>query len=480
MNTNRHQQGSMLILVLLLGSILVLALGALFSLTEFNSRVTVRANDRELAFRIAEAGIEYYRWHLAHAPSDYRDGTNQPGPYVHNYYDKSGALIGTFSLDITAPPVGSTIVKIRSTGTIAGLTNLSKIVEVKLAKPSFAKYAIVTNDNARFGVGTEIFGPIHSNGGIRFDGIAHNIVTSAVANYDDPDHTGANEFGVHTHVDPVDPLPPAAVPNRPDVFVAGRTFPVPAVDFANITSTLSQIKAAAIASGSYSGPSGAQGYEIVLKTNDVFDLYRVNTLVAAPSNCTNIQNQTGWGTWSVNTRTLLNGNKPIPANGLIFLEDNVWVRGTISSARVTIASGRFPVNPSTYSSITVNSDLAYTNYDGQDALSLISQNDINIGMVSDDDLRIDGALVAQNGRVGRYYYRPPGGGQNRCSPYHVRTTLTTFGMIGSYIRYGFAYTDNTGYTNRTLNYDTNLLYAPPPSFPSTSDGYQQISWQEIK
>jgi len=61
---------------------------------------------------IAEAGIEYYRWHLNHAPKDYYDGTNQPGLYIHNFYDRLGNLIGTFNLEITPPPVGSTIVKV--------------------------------------------------------------------------------------------------------------------------------------------------------------------------------------------------------------------------------------------------------------------------------------------------------------------------------------------------------------------------------
>ena len=174
------------------------------------------------------------------------------------------------------------------------------------------------------------------------------------------------------------------------------------------------------------------------------------------------------------------GNFLIPVNGLIFFEDNVWVDGTINTARAIVASGRFPENPSKYSHITVNNDLRYTNYDSTDTLGLIAQGNINVGLVSEDDLRIDAALFAQNGRVGRYYYRPPSGGQNRCSPYHIRDTITVYGMIASNQRYGFAYTDGTGYQTRNLIYDANLLYAPPPSFPLTSDNYEQIYWDEDK
>lgn len=475
----KNQQGQLSLMVLIFGSLAIVILSGFILWADLNLKSAYRTNDRASAFRIAEAGIEYYRWHLAHAATDFQDGTGQPGPYTHDYYDKNGNLIGQFILEITPPPTGSTLVTIRSTGQVAHDTSIQKTIEVRLAKPSFARYAAVLNDNVRFGAGTEVFGEIHSNGGVRFDGLAHNIVTSAIASYDDPDHSGGNEFGVHTHVTPTDPLPPGTPPTRNDVFLAGRNFPVPAVDFAGLTQSLSQISADAQASGFFRGPSGAGGYEVVLRTDDTFDLYRVNTLTTPPSGCTNYLSQTGWGTWSVATRTLL-GNYAIPANGLAFFDDHVWVRGQINSAKITIAAGRFPSSAATWRSIAVTGDILYTNYDGTDTISLISQNNINIGMVSDTDLRIDAALIAQNGRVGRYYYQAPGGGSNRCNPYHTRTVITSYGMIGSSLRYGFAYTDNTGYITRNLLYDANLLYMPPPSFPLTSDNYDQIFWSEVK
>jgi hypothetical protein len=268
------------------------------------------------------------------------------------------------------------------------------------------------------------------------------------------------------------------VPTRQDVFVAGRQFPVPAADFVGITNDLSQIRAAAQVSGRYFAPSGSQGYQLILRTNDTFDLYRVTGQTAAPNNCSNVNNQTGWGTWSISNRTLL-GNYAIPANGLIFVEDNVWVEGQIQSARVTIASGRFPDNPTTRSNIIVNNDLRYSAYDGTDVIGLIAQGNITTGLVSDTDLRIDAALIAQNGRVGRFYYQPPGGSQSRCSPHHVKTQLTLYGMIGTNQRYGYAYTDGSGYQNRDITYDANMLYAPPPSFPLTSDQYEILSWEEL-
>jgi hypothetical protein len=341
---------------------------------------------------------------------------------------------------------------------------------------------MAANDFMRFGAGTEVQGPIHSNSGIRFDGLAHNVVTSAVASYDDPDHIGGNEFGVHTHVNAPPSsgvnddfrsaeAPPSAVAARPDVFMTGRQFPVPTVDFTGFTADISTMRTQAIALGFYRAGSGGLGYHIVLRTSDTFDLYLVNSLKAPPWGC--YDSAAGWGTWSINTETLIN-NYLLPANGLIFLEDNIFVDGQINTARVTIVAAVFPDNAAQRKNIIVNSDLLYTNYDGQDVISLIAQNNINVGLYSLDTFRIDAALIAQNGRAGRFYYN------SDCGSSYVRQSLTLYGMIASNKRYGFSYTNNTGYHTRNLIYDTRLLYSPPPSFPLTSDQYVILSWGEVQ
>ncbi len=481
----KKNKGSLMIQAIVFGSIAVVMIGALISWAGVNIKAGKVSMYREQALQIAEAGVDYYRWHLAHAPNDFQDGTGLPGPYIHDFHNKDGIKIGEYSLEIIPPPVGSTLVVIRSTGTIIEDPTVSRTIETRLAIPSLARYAIASNSDIRFGEGTEVFGPIHSNGGIRFDGIAHNLVTSSREDYNDPDHTGGNEFGVHTHVNPPpgsgvnntfrpNEAPPNTIPSRPDVFVAGRLFPVPAIDFLGFTTDLAQIKSDAQSSGRYFGSSGALGYRILLRTDDTFDLYRVNQLTSAGGSCT--ETTTGWGTWSIRTtggsQTFL-ANYAIPANGLIFVEDHVWVEGQINSARVTIAAGRFPDNATTRPNIMVNNNLLYTNYDGQDVISLIAQGNINTGLSSANNLRVDAALVAQNGRVGRYYY------SSSCGTGYTRNSITLYGMIASNQRYGFAYTDGTGYSQRDIIYDANLLYAPPPSFPLTSDQYQIVSWKEL-
>ncbi|MFT5179783.1 MAG: hypothetical protein ACI9GH_000639 [Candidatus Paceibacteria bacterium] len=475
-----YQKNSGLVLVnsIVFASIAIIMITGIVAWLGSTIETARRVAVSEQAFQIAEAGVDYYRWHLAHDADDYQDGTGVTGPYVHEFTDSDGVRIGEFSLDITPPPIGSTLVVIESTGVVDEWPQYSRTIQTQLAIPSFAKYAFVADSDMRFGEGTEVFGPIHTNGGIRFDGLAHNLVSSSRSDYDDPDHSGDNEFGVHTHDSPTDPLPPSTVPDRFDIFEAGRQFPVPAVDFDGLLLDLANIKTDAEADGHSFAASGSLGYRIVLKTDDTFDLYRVTSLVNPDWSCTN-PGQSGWGSWSIQNDTLI-ANYDNPNNGLIFLEDHVWVEGQIDSARITIAAGRFPDVPSTRRSITINTNLLYTNYDGQDTISLIAQDNINIGLVSDDTFRIDAALIAQNGRVGRYYYRPNFWWYPGCTPNHSRNTVTLYGMIGTKNRYGFAYTDGNGYDTRNIIYDANLLYAPPPNFPLTSEQYETISWEEIE
>jgi type II secretory pathway pseudopilin PulG len=476
-----RKRGMILINALVFAVVAVTVTTALVNWGATTLKNSKQLSSREQAFQIAEAGIDYYRWHLAHNQTDYTDGnaTTTTGPFVHDFKDKDGNVIGNFALTITPPPVGSTVVKIKSKGSINDGSGVVRSIEAKLAIPSLAKYAVAANDVMRFGEGTEVFGPIHSNNGIRFDGLAHNIISSSKDKYIDPDNGNSYRFGVYTTVGTDDPNPPAAVPSRPDVFMAGRQFPLQTFDFSGMTTDLSQMKTSAQTDGKYFAASGAQGYHVKFKTNDTFDLYKVTAIVTPGNKCTNGLNQTNWGSWSINTETFV-ANYPNPNNGIIFLEDNVWVDGQINTARITLAAGKFPDNVSTRKSITINNDLLYSNYDGSDVISLIAQDNINVGLISDDTLRIDAALVAQNGRAGRYYYSNSGNNSNSCQNYHVRNSITLYGMIATNLRYGFAYTDGTGYQDRNIVYDSNLLYAPPPSFPLTSNQYSVISWEEVK
>lgn len=477
-------RGSILISTLVFTFVFLIMGMSLLGLLQQRAQLSRQRRAQLSALQIAEAGANYYRWHLAHAPTDYADGTGATGcspcgPYAHNYTDPSGGVVGQFSLLITPPPASSTVVKVKSTGWTTEQPNVKRDVAVRYGRPSWARWAIVANAAMRFGTGTEVHGPIHSNGGVRFDGVAYNTVTSAVASYTDTDLdacTSTNSLGVHTCVDPVDPLSPAPAPSRADVFTAGRQFPVPTVDFNAITVNLNTLQTDAQSSGRYINPSNKAGTHLQFLAGGGFRYRTVKTT----SNCTYGSSPpttvpTGQiveyqGNWT---------SAAIPGNGIIFIEDDAWVDGTLpAGTRVTVVAAKEPLASGT-AVIWINNDLAYAVKDGTVALGLIAQQDIRIGLYGEDDLTVDAGMIAQKGRIRREYY------PSSCSAtYYKRNSITTFGSMATNQRYGFQWVCNpgsvycSGYNLRTLNFDSKLTYSPPPSFPVSGE-YQFISWEEL-
>lgn len=225
-----------------------------------------------------------------------------------------------------------------------------------------------------------------------------------------------------------------------------------------------------------------------------YTMYKVTALQSTPNNCTNDANETGWGTWSIQVngsgtitgQSSAIGTYSFPANGVVFVEDNLWVDGQTNGVRATIAAG-FGSN-GLVPNITVNNNLTYGG--STDALGLIAQNNVSVGLLSPATLTIDAALVAENGRVGRNYYNAS------CvvnsTNYYARTTLNLLGMIVTATRYGFQWTGSayscggsigsigSGYCTRNITYDGNLLYSPPPDFPLASTQYQLASWKQLQ
>lgn len=590
----KQRPGIELVMVIILMGMLTAVGLALLQMVSSQNTLSSREVRQQQLSQIAEAGANYYRWHLAHYPSDYQDGTGSSGPYVHDFKDTTGKVIGRYELTITPPVTGSTIATVKSSAYLLTQPNARRAVTVKLGIPSLSKYAVVANTDMRFGAGTETFGAIHSNGGVHFDGIAHGLVTSAQSTYTDPDGYGTQN-GVWS------------LNSDASTFLGGKQYPVAPIDFNGITVDLAALKAlAASPSGLLLPSSGAQGYHLTLRTDDKVDIRKVVTQLRCSyrsgtgsctvgtcghkscsnnvtRSCNNNSGCTGGGICQTNTcasgaqcpsstscninnscsvdsdcpsggtcanlkdfgycsnnfntacsqdSTCGAGNSCIlssfsigtrasdqtdyqlgvalPANGVIFVPEDTWVDGTINSARVTIVAAADPIATG-QANIYVNNDLKYTNTDGQDSIGLIAQNNILTGFFSKDDLTIDAALIAQKGRVGRPFYGssfigtgqasnfqlspsgstlPNGGaGETSCRDFRKRTNLTLLGSMATNQRYGFAWTgtnlfncggglyNNSGYCNRTLNFDSNLVYSPPPSFP-TSGEYSIISFTE--
>ena len=72
---SRHTKGNILLVVMIFGtiSLTVIVVGLTGYAVSENS-ASNRKHQSEMALQIADAGINYYRWHLAHDKTDYYDG----------------------------------------------------------------------------------------------------------------------------------------------------------------------------------------------------------------------------------------------------------------------------------------------------------------------------------------------------------------------------------------------------------------------
>ena len=98
----KKDKGSILLSVFIFSSLAVTVSLGFIGWAASSLKVSKRLVYREQAFQIAEAGVDYYRWHLAHSSTDFTDGsTTSSGPFTHIFYDKDGERIGYFELEIT-------------------------------------------------------------------------------------------------------------------------------------------------------------------------------------------------------------------------------------------------------------------------------------------------------------------------------------------------------------------------------------------
>jgi len=428
------------------------------------------------ALQVAEAGIDYYKWHLNYDDEDYQDGgdwccggnsdlsledcSGVCGPYLHTYTDYDGNAIGEFSLTITPSVDGSSIFEVESAGRIYEDNGVEKTVRTRLGRRSLARYSFLSNSPIWIGENESTSGPVHSNSGIRFDGDCNAEVTSAVDEYSSDsanhDFTGT-EDGIWGGAD--------------ESCRQYWEFPATGIDFNLFTLDISNIKENAISAGLYLADSEAYGYHIEFKDDGTFDVSKVT---AVQYNVKYKDEEEG--VWKIDNEgikheTLL-GNYNIPYNGLIFVEDHIWIEGIVNG-RVTVAASNFSDNPNDYATITINKNLTYLSRNGDNVLGLLAEGDIIVPRHAPTDMIIDAVMLSQKDHVYRRVYKAS----------YKAQSLEVYGGVISYLFWTWTWVDDTGnvvdgYRQTSTIYDNDLMYNPPPFFP-TEDNFEIISWEEV-
>ncbi|PIT87042.1 MAG: hypothetical protein COU31_05140 [Candidatus Magasanikbacteria bacterium CG10_big_fil_rev_8_21_14_0_10_40_10] len=456
-NFKKDRQGNLLLFALVFGTIsFTIVITGISGYAIYENKASIYKHNREQAFQIAEAGINYYRWHLAHNKTDYYDGqgATSTGPYVHDYYDKDGNLIGYYSLNIVAPLSGSTVVTVSSTGWIKDQVNSKRTIQARLGFVSLTDYAFLSNTDVWIGDNEIIHGKFHANGGIRFDGTGDAPITSAKETYYCQAVHGS---GCNNTL-------------KPGIWGDGEPqtywdFPVPAFDFDVVTSKLADIKDGAEESGIYLTSSGLQGWRLRFDANGKVYARKVYSTTCYNGKSVEDKHFNSYcvdiDSYDENPETEYN----IPANGYIYVEDTVWVDGTVK--------GRATIGTSVGKSIIINGNILYDSKDGTNVLGLIAKQDILIPKESPNELEINAAVLAQNGSAQRYYYSGD-----------MKDEITTYGSVitngiwtWSWVTGGGSVVSGYRYTNST--YDANLTYNPPPGFPVGNE-YNLLSWEEVE
>ena len=443
----KNKKGSIFIFTLIFGAITsIMMITGVASYAIFENKASNYKHNHDLSLHIAEAGANYYRWHLAHNQTDYWDGTGgEPGPYVHEYNDKDGNLLGYFSLEIDEPPAGTGVVLVRSTGWVATQPETTRTIQVRLGFPALTDYTFLSNAGMNFSFTTEVHGTVHSNGEIRFDGLTDSWVKSAIRVYGGG---GPKSFW---------------------------DYPVPVIDFYAITGDLANIRDLSDVSETHFTSSGEEGWHIVF-TGDNFDLYKVNTRDCYYGDGRwRYKKWTGWyweGTvycYDIGTETF-QANYDIPNDGALFFEDDVWVEGVVDG-HVSLGVGRFPVQQP-YKTIFITGDITYQEKSSDDVLGIMAQGDILVPYEVPDVMEIDAAALSQFGEISRPYYIDD-----------MKDALTFFGSQISYEGGGWKWVNGwghviSGFEDTYHSYDANLKYYPPPGFP-VETSYELISWEEV-
>jgi Tfp pilus assembly protein PilX len=433
------------------------------------------------ALQVAEAGVDYYRWLLAHNGDDYKDGKNwccnnnsastpsscggKCGPYVHTYTDYNGATVGQYSILVTPPATGSTILNVESTGTVNGTESTgatSKKVTAKLGKQSLAVYSMFGNSPIWIGEDENVSGPLHSNDGIRFDGTCNALVTSGATTYDTDEANHGNN-GI-----------------KPGIWGAADadckqywSFPDLIYDFSLFTIKMNDIREQAWHHGGiYLPASGKEGYKLNFRSDGKVDIYKVNTVNSVVFIDKDDRDREKNSYEQMQNTTFIS-TQDIPANGLIFVLDDVWVQGTVNG-RVTVAASRFTSTASDFATIIINDNVLYTTLDGSKVLGLLAEGDVLVPRHAPSNLTIDAVMLSQNGHVYRRLYSTPS----------VVNSISVFGGVITNKFWTWSWVDGSnevkdGYRNTSTTYDSYLNYSPPPMFPTT-ENYTILSYTEEK
>lgn len=373
------------------------------------------------AMHMADAGLNAYLYELRRDPTFYVANPTL-GP--------TSLDDGVWTVQASATGGPGSPIDIVAVGSIPSY-DVTRTVRAEVRFPSYADYMFLSDSNISIGSEARIVGSIRANGWIENKG---TVTDNAFA--------GGSVTDTASGTDPVDGLPKGVrgskMPNQPDV------------DFSQVTTDLNAIRILADSAGTSFGSSGSKGYQVVMNGTQV-EVLKV----------------TG-GDTTGDLKTTSVGLYPVPASGVFYFNDNVWVRGTYST-KLTIASTRI---------MRINGNIEPSDETRPFTCGLIAQDNINvpswypITAVFPTDVVLQAALLSQTGTV-----------QAEMQTGVFRNSIHIKGSNAYQDQGGFVSVSGTkqvaGFRSRLYEYDRRLEVEPPPMYPRLRDGTLRVStWFE--
>jgi hypothetical protein len=487
----QKDKGGAIIMVLVFAGVFLIAVGSLMQFVLQQSISGRGKVAREQALQIAEAGLEYYKWHLANNPSSEWEGTVQ--------YDdpQSSTRMGEFTIEATANKQCDAIMHrdVTVTGTADKDTRFPRTIAARHMLPSVANYSYIFNTGVWMGSGSDTIGPVHANQGIRMDGTHNSTISSVVATWSCNSSYGCSPTQTKDGV--------WGSGSNPELW----EYPDTAINFNDMSIDFADLKARAQADGRYfpsvSGGAGTTGYHLIFKNDGTFDVYEV----------TSASYNWGWHEDYTITRdyhTIVSesfvGNYTLPSDcSLIFIEDQTWIEGVVSGKVALVVADL--VNSYDPDIILHDSIINYT--DTQiDGLSAISEHDVLVSSRSPENLTVHGVFSVPNGKFGRNHYVETAGsyygnynggyiwatdtgvgtaqdlgtftinGTNVASERSgTRWTFGIYKQTSSYPYYTYV-VQTSGFANVSNSYERALALDPPPFTPSALLVPYYSNWRE--
>ncbi len=433
-------------------AVTILLSGLLVFISSYQRRVQSETRQQQ-ALQFAEAGIYFYKWYLS---SNLDGKTDQQ---IEDFWksgivcgldtdcqktvvDGTGVVVGEYNIDISFPDATNPdTVIVTSTGWASNHTSQARTIQVRMRRPSWCEYTILSNGNISMLNNTNVWGKIHSNGTVFFDGgIAYGEVSSSVSN--------------------------GILPIDDDIYQGGTSSPIQPADFSSVQINMDYLRNKSQESGGIYLPkdSAYEGYYTEIDSGGT----EINTCKIK--------------TYDPNKYTIKNKDfkdcHTISLSGisLIFAEGNLWVEGDKlpEGKKLTMVSA--DIDAPGESDIIIyggtNATCPSPEGNGDGTLGLVSEGNILFASVNNSNIEwcVNAALMAQGGQVAMTHLT---GDSGIHSP---KVHLT--GAIISNGDFGITEEGEEYILGSNVILDLSFLYDPPPFFPK-KNFYEIDLWEEI-